>query len=87
MHQIKELETLIYGKSSSDLVKEDQNNTKFDRGVLLEINAQSRGIASLDKIIVRIYSESPAPSVREFLQGLGWVSVPMNISQLMASRC
>jgi hypothetical protein len=70
---VKTLETHIYGPNSSGLINEDQINTKFVREVLLEIDAQFRGIASLNKIIVRVYSGSPAPSVREFLQGLGWV--------------
>lgn len=71
--KLKTLETLMYGKNSSGLIKEDQNNAKFIQEVLLEINAQFKGIASLEKIIVRVYSGSPAPSVKEFLQGLGWV--------------
>lgn len=70
--KLKTLETLIYSQNSSDLVKEDLNNTGFVRDVLLEINAQFRGIASLNKVIVRVYNGSPSPSVKEFLQELGW---------------
>lgn len=37
------------------------------------IDAQFRAIASLNKIIVRLCSGHPAPPVRDFLQGLGWI--------------
>lgn len=46
---------------------------KFIREVLWDINVRFRAIASLNRIIVRVYSGSPAPSVREFLQELDWV--------------
>lgn len=71
------LEMLLYGSQhshSSALLQEDQlANNKFVREVLWDINARFRAIASLNRIIIRVYSGSPAPSVREFLQGLGWV--------------
>jgi hypothetical protein len=51
------LETLIYSKNSKGLIQEDQ---KFVREVLLEINSQFRGISCLKKIVVRVQSGSPA---------------------------
>ncbi|KAL2812449.1 hypothetical protein BDW59DRAFT_155283 [Aspergillus cavernicola] len=74
--KLRTLETLVYGKTSGDLFQEDLNNNQFLREVLMEIDTQLRGIDSLEKIIVRISSGSPAPSVREFLQGFGWVVSP-----------
>ena len=71
--RLKTLETLIYDQNYSALIEEEQNRNEFVREVLLEIDAQFRGIASLNEIIVRVSSGSLAPSVREFLQGLGWV--------------
>lgn len=71
------LETLLYGSQhsySSALLQEDQlANKKFVRELLWDINVRFRAIASLNRIIIRVYSGSPALSVREFLQGLGWV--------------
>jgi hypothetical protein len=71
--ELETLETLNYGQDFTGLIKEDKINTKFVREVLLETNAQFRGISSPDKIIVRVYSGAPASSAREFLEGLGWV--------------
>lgn len=70
---LKTLEILIYERHANDLIKEDQNNTNFAREVLSEIQAHLRTITPLNKIIVRVCSGNPAPSVREFLQELGWV--------------
>ncbi|KAF7591583.1 hypothetical protein BBP40_001331 [Aspergillus hancockii] len=70
---LKTLETLIYGQNSGGLMKEDQISFTFLREIFLKIDAQFKEIASLEKIIVRIYSGTPTASVREFLQGLGWV--------------
>ena len=74
---LRTLETLLYGSQhshSSALVQEDQlAKNKFVREALWDINARFRAISSLNRIIVRVYSGSPAPAVREFLQGLGWV--------------
>lgn len=74
---LRTLETLLYGgqhSHSSALVQEDQlMKNKFIREVLWDINVRFRAIASLNRIIVRVYSGSPAPSVREFLQELDWV--------------
>ncbi|PYI07523.1 hypothetical protein BO78DRAFT_90593 [Aspergillus sclerotiicarbonarius CBS 121057] len=72
---LKTLEALVYGRTSSSLVKEDQIENKFVREVLFNINAHLRGIVALNNMIVRVYSGSVAPPVREFLQGLGWAVV------------
>lgn len=71
--RLETLETLIYSKDASALIQEDQISTQVVRDVLLQIDAQYRAIASLNKIIVRLCSGRPTPSVRDFLQGLGWV--------------
>lgn len=75
--RLRTLETLLYSDQhshSSALAQEDQlTNNKFIQDVLLDINARFRAIASLNRIYVRVYSSSPAPAVREFLQELGWV--------------
>ncbi|KAL4920387.1 hypothetical protein BDW62DRAFT_177399 [Aspergillus aurantiobrunneus] len=73
---LKTLETLVYGINSRNLFREDLDNSQSFRGVLMEINTQLRGIDCLNKIIVRFSSGSPSLSVREFLQGLGWVVIP-----------
>ncbi|KAH8695690.1 hypothetical protein BGW36DRAFT_299234 [Talaromyces proteolyticus] len=69
---LKALEALIYSPGSSDLINEDQN-TQFIRDVLTEIDVRFRGIACLNKIIVRFYTRPPNPSVTELMQELGWV--------------
>lgn len=70
---LKTLEALIYGKSSSYLITEDQDNIKLVRDVLVEIDTEFRRIASLNTIIVRFCSGSPAAWVKDFLEGLGWI--------------
>lgn len=65
------LEVLIMSDKTGRLLIEEDNT--LNREVLSEINAQLRGIISIRKIIVRVYSGRPAPSVREFLQALGWI--------------
>ncbi|KAK2756387.1 hypothetical protein FQN54_005279 [Arachnomyces sp. PD_36] len=68
---LKTLETLVYSNDSSELI-EERDSTQLVRDVLLGIDGQFRAIASLDRIIVRVTSGTPSPSVKEFLQGLGW---------------
>lgn len=51
----------------------EPSNTKLVRKVFLEINVQFGTLAILNKIITRVCSEFLAPSVSDFLQGLGWV--------------
>jgi hypothetical protein len=75
--RLRTLETLVSGKNYTNLIKADN---QFAREALSEVNAQFRGIASLNKIIVRIYSGTPSPSTREFMQGLGWVVLLSNRS-------
>lgn len=67
------LDVLVYSQSSSYLITEDQDNPEFARDVLLKINAEFRCIPSLARIILRVYSGSPASSMKAFLNGLGWV--------------
>lgn len=55
-------------------MKEDQDDSNL-RDVLLEVNAQMKGIASLDKIIVRVCNGSLVPSVREAVQGIDWIVI------------
>jgi hypothetical protein len=67
---LAKLEILIHSRNSRLLIEQDSSSV---RGVLSEINRQLGYISSLGDIIVRVYSGSPAPSVKEFLQGLGWI--------------
>jgi hypothetical protein len=67
---LAKLEIFIYSRNSKLLIEQDSTSV---REVLSEINRQFGYISSLRKIIVRVYSGSPAPSVKEFLQGLGWI--------------
>ncbi|OJJ72031.1 hypothetical protein ASPBRDRAFT_43432 [Aspergillus brasiliensis CBS 101740] len=69
---LKTLEILIFGQLTSNLFINDQIN-EFARKIFLEVDAQIRGIAPLNTIVVRIYTSSiPPVAVREFLQRLGW---------------
>ncbi|KAL3494999.1 hypothetical protein BJX62DRAFT_13586 [Aspergillus germanicus] len=70
------LETLVYGIDSSGPFRGNLNDSQSFREVLREIDALLRGIDCLNKIIVKFSSGSPSPSVKEFLQGLGWVVIP-----------
>lgn len=67
---ITTLETFIYRKDSKFLIEQDTSSV---REALSEINKQFGYIASLEKTIARIYSGTLEPSIREFLQGLGWI--------------
>ncbi|KAL4982665.1 hypothetical protein BDW68DRAFT_191970 [Aspergillus falconensis] len=75
---LKTLETFVYGVNSSNLFREDLDNSQSFQGTLMEINTQLRGINCLNKIIIRFSSGSPSPSVREFLQRLGWIVIRGN---------
>lgn len=46
---------------------------KSAQEVFLQIDAQLKGIVSLNKFIIRACSGSPDPWARELLQQLGWV--------------
>jgi hypothetical protein len=70
---LRTLEALIYGKGCRYLITEDQDNPHFAHDVLVKIDSEFRKIASLNTIIVRFCSGSPAPSIRNFLEILGWV--------------
>ena len=67
------LEIFVNSKSSKDLIRMDQDNLQFIQDGLLQINAQLITIPSLNRVIVRVFGETPAPLVIEFMQGLGWV--------------
>lgn len=71
--KLNTLETLIYNKSARCLITEDQDEINSARDIFSRINAEFRGIPSLNKIIVRICSASLTSSMRDFLEGLGWV--------------
>jgi hypothetical protein len=70
---LKTLETLVYDKSSTYLLTESSDNTQSARDVLVRINAELKGIASLYKIIVRFCNDSPTPWIRGCLEELGWI--------------
>ncbi|PYH75187.1 hypothetical protein BO85DRAFT_480976 [Aspergillus piperis CBS 112811] len=69
---LKILETLVYGQVSRLITEKEISNHSF-RSVLLSINTQFRAIASLNKIIVKFCSGSPASSTTEFMKQLGWI--------------
>ncbi|KAE8350086.1 hypothetical protein BDV28DRAFT_163201 [Aspergillus coremiiformis] len=72
--RLKTLEVLLYSQDSRDLIQTDQEiNIKLVQEILSEIHLQFQDIASLTKIIVRVCNGSPASSVKEFMQGLGWI--------------
>ncbi|BCS14998.1 C6 transcription factor NosA [Aspergillus luchuensis] len=64
---------LIFGQFANILVANDQMNNKFIRKICLEVDAQTKEIAPLDTIVVRIYNNGTPAAVREFLQELGWI--------------
>jgi len=75
------LETRVHSESSGALTRTDQDNLRFIREALLQLDVQLRAMPSLDKIIVRVYGGTPTPSVMEFVQGFGWVILPGNRNQ------
>lgn len=70
---LRTLEALVYSKGCHYLITEDQDNPHFAHDVLVKINSEFRKIASLNIIIVRFCSGSPGPSIKNFLESLGWV--------------
>lgn len=67
---LPKLEVLIYSGNFKLLIEQDSSPV---REVLSEINREFGYIYSLARIIVRVYSGLPAPSIKEFLQGLRWI--------------
>ncbi|XMA20555.1 hypothetical protein WAI453_013346 [Rhynchosporium graminicola] len=67
------LETLIYSRNSGSLIKAGDNESKFIREALSQIDAQLKAISSLEKVVVRYYDGAPTPLVVELMHGLGWV--------------
>ncbi|KAJ5804777.1 uncharacterized protein N7518_001080 [Penicillium psychrosexuale] len=70
---LKTLETIAYSRNSRSLLQGNLDDTKPAQEVFLEIDAQLKGIVSLKKFTIRVYSGSPDTWAREFLQKLGWV--------------
>ena len=66
------LETFIHNKNSQGLMKTDQDNSQFIPNRLSQIDAQLK-VPSLNRVIVKIFDETPTPSVIELMQGLRWV--------------
>lgn len=69
---LKTLETLIYGPNNS-LITDQETNSRFLRDALQDIDTQFRAIGTLNRIIVRVCSGSPAPPTIGFMQQLGWI--------------
>ncbi|KAB8212931.1 hypothetical protein BDV33DRAFT_210697 [Aspergillus novoparasiticus] len=74
---LKTLETLIHGPNCS-LITDKEIDIRTLRDALQDIDTQLRAIGSLDRIIVRFSSGSPAPPTTEFMQELGWIVVQRN---------
>lgn len=71
---LKTLEILIFGHFANILVADHQLIDKSFRNIILEVDAQIRGITPLEAIVVRIvYSRGIPAAVRGYLQGLGWI--------------
>ncbi|KAB8215955.1 hypothetical protein BDV33DRAFT_194779 [Aspergillus novoparasiticus] len=74
---LKTPETLIY--STNCVLDTDKDiNVRFLQDALQDIDKQFRAIGSLDRIIVKISSGSPAPKTVELMQQLGWIVLPRN---------
>ena len=67
------LEFSVHSKSSKGLIRMDQDNIQLIQGGLLQIDAHLKTIPSLNRVIIRVFGETPAPSVVDFMQGLGWI--------------
>lgn len=55
------------------LAKIEEDKPQFIREALMHINAQLKSIPSLTRIIVRIFSDTPAPLAMDLMHGFGWV--------------
>ncbi len=66
------LEIFVHSKGSKGLIRTDQDNSQFIQDGLSQIDAQLKTIPSLNRVIVRVFDETPIPSVIELMQGLGW---------------
>ena len=67
------LEFSVHSKISKGLIRLGQDNLQLIQDELLQIDTQLKTIPPLDRVVVRTFGETPAPSVIEFMQGLGWV--------------
>ncbi|KAG4414947.1 hypothetical protein IFR04_011924 [Cadophora malorum] len=67
------LETVISGRNYTRLINAGDNDSKFIREALSQIDTQLKAVSSLKKVIVRYYDGTPTPLVVELMQGLGWV--------------
>ncbi|KAH8589050.1 hypothetical protein B0O99DRAFT_655664 [Bisporella sp. PMI_857] len=70
------LETLIHSQNSRRPINPSHDDSQFIQEVLSQTDAQLKAISSLNKIIVRSYNGTLAPSVIELMQRLGWVILP-----------
>jgi hypothetical protein len=67
------IELLVYGPGTGDFVQADLEVDGSIGEVLSKVDAQLKGVHSLEKIVLRASSGSVSPSVRELVQRLGWV--------------
>jgi hypothetical protein len=70
---LKILEMVMQGRHSRILVNENSDDIHFAQELLLEIDAQLKEIASLNKIVLEVHSVTPDAWATEFLKKLGWV--------------
>ncbi|PLB55501.1 hypothetical protein P170DRAFT_470915 [Aspergillus steynii IBT 23096] len=70
---LKTLEIVLFSQNAEFCSQDDQENIRSLRDVLLGMDMHFRSIASLNKIVLRVCSEPPAPPLKEFAQELGWV--------------
>ena len=67
------LELHIHHMNSRGLTDVDRNDSQHTREALLQLETQLKTVASLEKIIIRLYDGRPAPLVMESMQDLGWI--------------
>jgi hypothetical protein len=69
---LKTLIILVYTRDAYSLLLDNLNDIKPAKDLLLELDAQVRGIVSLRKIMIRFCVVPPDPWAREFVEQLGW---------------
>ncbi|KAL3494691.1 hypothetical protein BJX62DRAFT_233980 [Aspergillus germanicus] len=67
------IEFLIFWPVTGDFVQADLGVDGSVGEVLSDVDAQLRGVESLEKIMLRVSSGSVSPSIREVVQRLEWV--------------
>jgi hypothetical protein len=67
------IELLVYGPGARELVEADLDVGGSAREVFSKADEHLRGVRSLERIALRVSRGSASPSVKDFVQELGWV--------------